>query len=439
MASAAERYAEYLKTVEAGNFKKLARLEFLQPDGSVAFALDESYKRGYMKGRDSRAFIQEGALNVSLQNGMRRQASVTLSNLDGAFDYNINKLWFGQRIRLSMGVELSDGYEFYLPQGVFYLKNPQNVFSPGARTAQLSLVDKWAYLDGSLFGTLEGTYQVDVGADAFEAMAAVLKLSKFTLGTTLNREAMIDPATPVFTTYYNGKTYLAADSDGSITQNIPMRQVPFTISENGGSTLGALILSLNKVVCGMIGYDETGAFRVEPSQDDINDADKPVIWAFTPENSGFLGLTETVKNTDVYNDVIVCGQGLTGTAVYGRATNFDASSDTNVNLIGKKTYREERAEYFNSEQCVSLASWYLKRKTILQKSVSISSGQLFHLVENRLVSVKRTDKAGEPVEKHIIESFSLPIGQTGAMTINCTSVNDYPVITTTSSSVSEVE
>lgn len=437
MPTASERFNEYLKIVSQGGFKKLAKIEFLQPDDSVAFALDGKYKNGYMRGHDSRAFIQDGSLKVSLRNGARRQATITLANLDGAFDYNVNKLWFGQRIRLSMGVELSDGSEFYLPQGVFYLKNPQNVFNPTGRTATLPLVDKWAYLDGSLFGNLENTYQVNAGTNVFDAIASILQLSKYDLQATNAAAKMIDGTTPVFTSYYNGKTYKAVDSDGSIISDVAMTDTPYTITEAGSGNFGSLILLLNDTIVGMIGYDENGALRIEPSQDNIDDADKPVIWNFTPKNSGFLGLTETVKNTDVYNDVLIIGEGLTGAQVWGRASNYDGKSDTNINLIGKKTYREEKAEYFNSQQCVSLASWQLKRKTVLQKSVTISSPQLFHLVENRLVSVVRTDKEGEPTEKHIIQSFSLPIGQTGEMSINCTSVNDYPVITTRSSSDDE--
>ena len=80
--------------------------------------------------------------------------------------------------------------------------------------------------------------------------------------------------------------------------------------------------------------------------------------------------------------------------------------------------------------CV-LARWILKRKTVLQKSVTIECGQMFHLIENRLVSVKRTDKAGSPIEKHLIQGFTIPIGETGSMSISCTSVNDLPNFTVT--------
>ena len=154
------KYKQYLQALKTP-FKKLAKIEFLQPDGSVAFSLDNNFKRGYRTKYDTRAFIQNGSLSVAMQNGLRRRASITLSNLDGTFDFSINKIWFGQQIRLLMGLVLPDGTEFYLPQGVFYISNPTSAFKPNQRSVTYNLVDKWAYLDGSLFGTLSGTYQIE--------------------------------------------------------------------------------------------------------------------------------------------------------------------------------------------------------------------------------------------------------------------------------------
>ena len=114
---------------------------------------------------------------------------------------------------------------------------------------------------------------------------------------------------------------------------------------------------------------------------------------------------------------------------------MDPQSDTNVNLIGRKTLYESNGTYYSVAQCAALAEWELKHKTVLQKSIAIECQQMFHLVENRLVSVQRTDKPGNPTEKHIIQSFSIPIGETGSMTINCTSVNDLPQATITTATV----
>ena len=87
-------------------FRKLVRLRFLNPDGSTAFALDNdplNAKAG--------AFLSSGELHCNLQNGQRRTASVTLSNVDQRFDYNINSLWFGQEVALDEGMILPNGQE----------------------------------------------------------------------------------------------------------------------------------------------------------------------------------------------------------------------------------------------------------------------------------------------------------------------------------------
>lgn len=427
MINSSQRFQEYLQIVAKPPYKKVARLEFLNPDNSVAFALSNSFKRGYNTRYDSRAFIQSGTLSVSLNNGQRRKATVTLSNLDNAFDFAVNKLWFGQQVRLSMGVELSDGTDFLLPQGVFYLKEPQMTIKPNARTATYNLVDKWAYLDGTLLGVLANSYEVPRRSNIFQALQGILHIDKYTFDNNATDIArQIDNVPPIFTTYYNNKIYQAKWSDGAITEDISYLLTPYQLIEAGGSNLGQLALKLNEMLVGWIGYNSIGALSLEPSQDDISDNDKAVLWTFTTENSVLFGLNETVKNSEVYNDILVAGTSLTGQSVYGRATNRDPRSDTNANLIGLRTLRENGANYWNAEQCIALAQWRLKRKTVLQKSISIQCSQLFHLFENGVVAVKRTDKSGSPIEKHLINSFSIPLAETGAMTINATSIQDFP-------------
>lgn len=422
----------YLKNL-VKPFKKVVRLEFLQPDDTVAFALGGIGQKFRIPGRDTRTFLQSGSVSVNLANGSRRKASVVLANRDGSFDYAVNKLWFGQRLRISMGMRLPDGEDFYFPMGVFYVENPSALFSPGERTTTLNLTDKWAYLDGTLFGNLEAAYSVDAGTNIYSAIDSLLQMSKYTGTATTDVQNMIDPTPAAYTPYFNGKTYYANRSDGSISSNIAMTDTPYTITENRGSTMGSLILKLNEMLAGWIGYDATGALRLEPSQDDIDDADKPVLFAFTPENSVLLSHSSVSENTAVYNDVTIAGQGLTEKAVWARAVNADPASDTNINLIGRRVLTEEKSDYWNTEQCEALAKWILKRKTVLQKSVTIECGQMFHLVENRLISVKRTDKPGSPVEKHLIQGFTVPIGETGSMSITATSVTDIPDFTITTS------
>ena len=418
---------EYLKIISRpDSLIKLAKLEFLNPDGSVAFAVDNNYRKSYGGGaaNGSRAFLQSGSLSVSLQNGKRRQASITFENLDGAFDYNVNHLWFGEQVRLSMGIRLSDGYEYYQPQGVFYIDSPSLEWRPNSRQANYTLTDKWAYLDGSLFGKLRDTYSIPNGSNIFVAMQAILQISKYSLSPTKDIMQMIDPIAPLFTDYFNNRTTV---SNGQVFTN---NTVPYDIITEYGQSYADALLELNSLIAGWIGYDNTGRLTVLPSENDIADQTKPVLWDFAANSKTFLGLSETSNIGDVYNQYVVIGEALdSDVAPIGIATNNDAASDTSVGRIGLKVNTESASGYYTKEQCASLAAFKLKRATVLKKSVTVSSTQMFHLQENNLITVQRSDKQGSPIERHLIQSYTIPIGQTGEMSITATSVTDYPNVT----------
>lgn len=408
------RFENYISTLKT-NFVKIARLEFLQPNGSIAFILDNNYKNNR-----SGAFIQDGNLSVNLQNGARRAASVRLSNVDGEYDFNVNNLWFGTKVRLQMGLVLPDGSDFLIPQGVFYIKNPEEVFNPNERSIKLELTDKWSMLDGTLGGNLDGIYEVPINSNIFSAIDGLLKDQQ-------GNGRVFDDTSAVYTSYYNNMTQTLPDGSTASLVNSP-----YTARfDSFGQSYADVVLELVDMIAGWVGYDANGALRVDPSQDDILDNTKPILWTFSPTENQFLGATYSIKNTDVKNEIIRVGQALDGgyAQVGARAQNFDPSSDTNINLIGRKVDRQEKAGYYTNDICAALAEFDLKRNTILKKSVTIRSTQMFHLSENNLVVIRRTDKRGSPFERHLINGFSIPIGQTGEMTINATSVSDFPIAT----------
>lgn len=398
-------------------FQKLCRLRFLQPDGSTAFSLDNNPQN-----RRSGAFIADGSIATNLQNGKRRTATVTLSNLDGSFDYNVNTVWFGTEIAIDEGLILPDGEEYYIQQGVFLIENPTESIRPGNRIATYNLVDKWANLDGTLFGNLESTYEVPSGTNIFQPINAILALDK-------GNGQPVDRVTPIYTEYYNSKSQALPDGSTAAITN-----APYTLrvdSDNG--TYADVILGLAGMVNAWIGYDQTGALRIDPSQDDILDTNKPVLWQFSMDRVTFLGADYTVKNTEVYNDYIVIGELLDDNSQpAGRATNLDPRSDTNVQTIGRKTFRMSAPGFATDQQCQDLAVWKLKRSSALQKAITISCSQIFHIEENSLVSIVRTDKPGSPVERHLVMGFTRPLAATGEMQINAVSVQDFVTATVTS-------
>lgn len=408
-------YLDYLRMLRRP-FQKLCRLRFLQPDGSTAFMLDNR-----RDGRRSGAFVAEGSISHNWQNGRRTSATVTLDNLDGKFDFDFNAVWFGQEIALDEGLVLSDGEtEFYIPQGVFLIENPAEAVEPAARTARYELVDKTAALDGSLGGKLEGTYQVNAGTNLFSPIAALLSEDR-------GNGYPVDRVAPVFTEYYNDKTQ-ALPGGGSVS----MAVAPYTLTVDGSLTKWDVISALAAMVNGYVGYDEAGALRLEPSQDDILDADKPVLWEFSTGEAELLGLAYVVQNSQVYNDYICVGERLSDNRQpKGRAQIFDPSSPVDIRAIGRKTLRVSMAGFGTDRQCRDYAEWMVKRSAVLQRAVKISCSQILHIRGNRLVTVTRTDKPGAPVERHLVQGFTRPLAWDGEMTVTATSVQDFPVATVT--------
>lgn len=411
------QYQEYLKALR-GSYIKLAKLDFLNPDGGIAFTLDNNPGN-----KRAGAFLQEGSISCNLNNGRRRQASVTLANVTGEFDFAVNKIWFGQQIRLSEGLILPDGTEYYIPQGVFEIEQPGESIEPGGKRVTYSLVDKWANLDGTLGGNLEGAYQIPAGTDIFAAMASLLRLGRFDMGS--NSSFPIDPLNPIFTSFYNGKTQTL--TDGS-TANLT--DAPYDFMSGDSGTLAEVLLGLAEMLAAWIGYNQAGRLVVDPSQEDILDESKPVLWDFRAEDKQVLRLNYSVNKGEVYNDVIVVGAtGDDFSTARGRAQNQDPASGTCISRIGLKSTRISMPNYYSNDICEAYAEWKLKRFSTLTKAVSIECGQMFHIVENGVITIQRPDKPGAPVERHVIQGFTRPIGQTGSMTIEAISVNDFPIAT----------
>ena len=371
--------------------------------------------------RRSGAFIEGGTLTVNQQNGTRRTVDLTLGNIDEEFAYNYNKVWFGTEIALDMGIITASGSEYWFPQGVFRVTGPTENVAPDTQTVRFSLTDKWAGLDGTLNGVLESTYIVNFGTNVFTPIASILALDRGD-GQPYDRVA------PVFTEFYNGKTQTA--TDGS-TVNITDAPYTLTVDSDEG-TVADVVLGLCEMLNAWVGYDASGRLRIDPSQDDILDSDKPVAWRFSLDEAQVIGLAYQSKIEDVKNDYIVVGMMMENyLQPAARVQNLDPQSDTNVNLIGRRTKRESRNEFATQTICEDYAVWMLKRAAVLHKAVTIQCNQILHIDTNQLVEIIRTDRATPTQELHLIQSYTIPLTGTETMSITATSVHDFPDATVT--------
>lgn len=409
----AQKYYDYLKMLKT-DYTKVCRARFLNPDGSTAFAVDNN--SDFL--RNKALLTDNGTLTCNLQNGQRRSMNLTFSQVTEDFDYNLNNVWFGTEIAWDEGLLLSDGAPYYIPQGIFVVKDPQETIVNNERSISYNLVDKWANLDGTLYGNLEATYTADMGVNIFAPIAALLSEDR-------GNGRPLDNVTPIFTSYYNGKYQELPDGRTFVA----LTSAPYSLVVEPG-TKADVVLGFAKMLNAWVGYDETGALRIDPSQDDILDTTKPVQWEFSTDEAEIIGLTYDVKNTDVYNDIIVMGETTSDQKQSAaRAQNLDPTSDTNVQTIGRKTLRLANTGLFTQQQCDDFALWKLKRTTILQKAVTVQCKQIMHIKLNQLITIERTDKPGSPTERHLVLGFSRPQNGTELMMLNCVSVNDFPIAT----------
>lgn len=182
------KFYHYINAMQQRNTKQAIKVVWLNEDETpnVEFTND--------------LYNMSGSLTVNYQNGARRSCTITLSNDNGKFPVDCNNIWLGQKFQLWSGIYLDDGTPFYLSQGIFYIKNPKEVYDPKNRTLTLQGVDKWAYLDGSLFGYLRGTYVSQINQDIRDLTQGLINKSKYTndFSITNNTSHRIDPKNAIF-------------------------------------------------------------------------------------------------------------------------------------------------------------------------------------------------------------------------------------------------
>lgn len=159
-------FQKYLEKIK-GDVRQAIKVEWLNPDETVNFEFTNSL------------YDISVDLNVNYQNGSRRSCTLTLNNDRNQFPVNFNNIWIGQKFKLWIGIYIDENTPYYLPQGVFYISNPNEVYQPNTKTLKINGVDKWAFLDGTLYGNLSGTYQTNIGVNLFDATRELLTQSRF--------------------------------------------------------------------------------------------------------------------------------------------------------------------------------------------------------------------------------------------------------------------
>lgn len=390
-------FYDYLEALKRPVIVPCLKLEWLNPDDTVDYEITTDL------------YNTNGMLNVTNQSGCRRTFNLQIHNEDGKYNIDVNKVWLGQKVKLYLGLYI-DGVPYLIQQGVFYITNPTDIINPSTKCIQLNCTDKWAYLDGSLFGNLDGIYKIPVNSNIFNA-------TKELLLTDRGNGIPLDSTKPNISTFFNTK--MTKLSNGKL---VPVLNTPFTATIDKGQTYADVLLQFNTMLAGVIYYDTVGRLNIEPNEEDLLDKNKEIVYKFDQYNSTILSKSQEFRFTDVFNDILCVGATTNGYLAKGRATNNNIKSDLCVQRIGKKTKVYEDTNYYTDDLCQDWANYLLRNNTILQTSINIATIPLYHLDVNKLITITNP-KNHLQEEKFLINSLSIPLGL-GQMTISAASVNE---------------
>lgn len=368
-------YFEYMKTARV--LKPLARFEFLNPDETVMCAFS--------------AEVTGGSLSCNRSNGARRSCTLNVNNVYDTFTPNPMTFWINQKFKLYLGYNIN-GEDFFLPQGVFGVTDPEILHYRGQKEATIGGVDKFGFLNGTIGGRIYATYQIPVGTNVISAIKALL--SDAAIGDPLAPMLMIDSAT--------------------VTPN--------TITESYGQTYSDLLLDINDRLAYNMYYNTNGRFVCEP---DTPNSVKGVSWEFSTSNNKFLKITSNFDFKQAYNVVMVVGNNVEGNLATGIAKNSDPSSPLSTMRIGEKVAPIITSSVISTDQqAQDRANYELTRYTCLGINSTIDCVPLIHLDADQIVTV--TDSyLGFSEERFLINSFDINFSPSNsAMSITATKAND---------------
>lgn len=465
------RFLEYIEKIKTGDYKPAIKICWLYPDETIKSSFTEAM------------YDISGSINVSYQQGARRSCSLTINNKNNKYPIDYDNIWIGQKFQIWAGIYLNDGTPYYISQGIFYISNPSEAYDPATKTITIQGVDKWAFLDGSLFGYLTGLYSQSFGTNLKDAGIKLLKSNKIDNNLTITDNAIdqIDPKPILFSPFFdgaarsvqqyyveegnvifqkqNGKLYYLTtqesaiapyrcveleetlegykkiegtsleyeDTDVLYTKLEKVFQSPYTIKLEAGKTLGDWYKEVATILSANVYYNNFGYLCYDPldvTVEDISNANKVIAWNFYQGQKAFLGYSMNNDFTSLYNDIIVLGKIINGHQAKARLQNQDYSSETNIYKIGIKTkppYQDDM--YYTDSLCLDLAKYYARTEMAKNKKTTIKCLPLYHLDVNQLITLTILDK-NIINEQFLVDSFSIPLG-TGTMSISCNAIKNF--------------
>ena len=362
------------------------RLFVLNPDETINYEIPEED-----------IIINSGNFTENYQRGQRKSVNINLINVDGKYTPSINTIWVHDRFRFDIGLEF-DGQVYWFPRGIYILGNPSADHQDSDKQVSLTLVDKFAVLEGKA-GTLEATYEIPVDSDIEQAIMGILTLD-------------------------NGSGYPIDLKPIIYDRAFKGLKMPYTLSKDAGSTLGEMLLEIGTILNAEVYYNSQGNLCFININETTLDVQKASLWDYSDEDRDYSGATANYDFENAVNEVHVVGDNINNEIFSAMAKNENPVSPLCIQRIGRRIEYINDSNIYSDDLAQQRANYELRKFGILKTTMNIQVSFNPLLFVNNLVTI--TDKYYNLTrERFLIQSISYTIGNESQMTVSCSNIVNF--------------
>lgn len=341
--------------------------------------------------------INSGNFTENYQNGQRKSVNVSLINVDGKYTPSINTIWVHNRFRLDIGLQF-DGQIYWFPRGIYVLGNPTASHANSDKQVTLTLVDKFAVLEGKQ-GTLEATYEIPVDSDVKQAIIGILTLD-------------------------NGSGYPIDLKPIIYDQSFEGIKMPYTLSKDAGSTLGEMIIEIGTILNAEVYYNSQGNLCFININETTLDVQKASLWDYSEDNRDYHGASASYDFENAVNEVQVVGDNINNEIFSAYSQNTNPASPLCIARIGRRIAYINDSNIYSDDLAQQRADYELRKFGILKTTMTVTVSFNPLLFVNNLITI--TDEYyGLQRARFLIQSISYTLGDQCEMTLTCSNIANF--------------
>lgn len=395
-----DRYGEILRLVDSSSvsmsyltkvlkrpkYTARFRLFVLNPDETINYEIPQED-----------IILNSGNFTENYQNGQRKSVNINLINTDGKYTPSINTIWVHNKFRFDIGLEF-DGQVYWFPRGIYTLGNPSASHQDSDKQVTLTLVDKFAVLEGKA-GTLEATYEIPVDSDIEQAIIGILTLD-------------------------NGSGYPIDLKPIIYDRAFAGLRMPYTLSKDAGSTLGEMLLEIGTILNAEVYYNSQGNLCFININETTLDVQKASLWDYEDTQRDYYGAAANYDFENAVNEVQIVGDNINNEIFSAMAQNTNPASPLCIQRIGRRIEYINDSNIYSDDLAQQRADYELRKYGILKTTMSITVSFNPLLFVNNLISISDSFYKINR-ERFLIQSISYTIGNESQMTISCSNIVNF--------------